>query len=387
MSERTPAEEAASWFLRLQDPSSNAEIFLEWQRWLTASPEHRIAFEETEETLLRLARVGAKPSLPSAAEMAADTYDGSVSVTEYRMERVAGGRERNTWIKMRFRYAMAAGLIAIALIGGWRWLDAIQERQHGVFAYSTAPGQRQAFTLPEGSKITLDADSVLNVELTPGQRLLRLARGEAYFQVSKDPRRPFIVTAGGTRVRAVGTAFNVRMSDHRTVVAVVEGKVEVTVPSESAQDPHSLPPDRINAHPAVSRPPAEKSSSPTLSVDAEGGMGNQVVARVTAGQAVAYAEDGGLQTLPAAEASIATTWLDGRRQYLNEPLQYVLADVNRYTSRQIEVADAATGELKFTGTLNLENSDAWLRGLSIALPVTVTQKSDGVLLVTLAKKR
>jgi transmembrane sensor len=289
----------------------------------------------------------------------------------------------------RFRYAMAAGLVAVALIGGWLRFDAIRESQHGVFAYSTAPGQRRTFNLAEGSKITLDANSALNVELTPGQRSLRLARGEAYFQVSKDPTRPFIVTAGGTRVRAVGTAFNVRISDHRTVVAVVEGKVEVTAPSESAKDPHPLPsPDRIDSHRAALRPPAGKSPSQNFSLDeAEDGMGNQVVAHVAAGQAVAYAEDGGLQTLPAAEASIATTWLDGRRQYLNEPLQSVLADVNRYTSRPIEVGDAATGELKFTGTLNLENSDAWLKGLSIALPVTVTQKADGVLLVTLAKKR
>jgi transmembrane sensor len=109
----------------------------------------------------------------------------------------------------------------------------------------------------------------------------------------------------------------------------------------------------------------------------------QLVAQVEAGQAVAYAGDGGLQTLPAAEASLATSWLGGRRQYRNEPLQYVLADVDRYTGRRIEVADAETGALKFTGTLNLENSDAWLKGLSIALPVTVTQKADGTLLVSL----
>jgi ferric-dicitrate binding protein FerR (iron transport regulator) len=65
-------------------------------------------------------------------------------------------------------------------------------------------------------------------------------------------------------------------------------------------------------------------------------------------------------------------------------LQYVLADVNRYTGRRIEVADAATGKLKFTGTVNFENSDAWLRGLAIALSVTVTQAPDGSMVVALA---
>lgn len=371
MSERTPMGEAAGWVLRLQETSASAETFLEWQRWLAAAPEHRIAFDQIEETLLRLDDMNVKPNLPSMVEMAADTYDGSMPVGEFLAKRRPPRREtarpfpaeiqsspqrrmslvekwaRTTRIESRFSYAMVAGLAAVVLVGGWLQFDALRNSRHGVFAYSTAPGERKAFTLPDGSRITLDADSALNIKLTPDQRSLRLARGEAYFQVAKDPSRPFIVSAGGARVRAVGTQFNVRMGDHRTVVAVVEGLVQVAAPSELAKDPP------------------------------------QLVAQVAAGQAVAYVADGGLQTLPAAEASLATTWLNGRRQYRNEPLQYVLADVDRYTGRRIEVADAATGALKFTGTLSLENSDAWLKALSIALPVTVTQQSDGALLVTI----
>ncbi|HEY4366234.1 MAG TPA: FecR domain-containing protein [Steroidobacteraceae bacterium] len=413
MSERTPADEAAGWVLRLQEPSANAETFLAWQRWLATAPENRIAFEQVEETLLRLSSVDAKPELPSVAEMAADTYDGSVPVSEFLARRqaayaeaagvpfgyaagnaanhphggadsevpdlearrrmnpaaTASGKKR---VDTRLRYAMAAGL-AVAVIGGWLGVNAIRESQQGVFAYSTAPGQRKDFTLPDGSRITLDADSALNVELTSRQRSLRLARGEAFFQVSKDPSRPFIVSAGGARVRAVGTEFNVRMGDHRTVVAVVEGIVQVAAHSEPPRDPYA----------AATRAPAREEQLRQGTDEREDDSSVQLVAQVEAGQAVAYAGEGGLQKLPAAEASLATSWLGGRRQYRNEPLQYVLADIDRYTGRRIEVADAETGALKFTGTLNLENSNAWLKGLSIALPVTVTQKADGTLLVSL----
>src|SRR5262249_46468625 len=154
-------------------------------------------------------------------------------------------------------------------------------------------------------------------------RALTLLRGEAFFQVAKNRAWPFIVRAGTTQVTAVGTAFNVRMSDNRTVVAVTEGRVEVA----TAPKPSALP----TAHaPAAPR----------------------LTAQVSAGEAISYVDDGNLQVLPSAEAPLATAWLNGRRQYRNEPLRYVLADVDRYTGKKIEVAGAA-GELRFTGTLNL----------------------------------
>ena len=367
MIERKPADEAAAWVLRLQDPSANAETFHEWQRWLSAAPEHKAAFEEIEETLLRLAGIDEKPPLPSAAEMASDDYDGSVPVSDFLVRPRTKCESRSPETEMDvparanrgLRYAIAATVTAVSIACGWLSVDAMLAARHGVYAYSTAPGERKDFTLPDGSRISLDADSALNVELTRQQRSLRLARGEAYFEVAKDPSRPFIVSAGGASVRAVGTEFNVRMGDHRTVVAVVEGRVQVAALADTATD-----------------------AGVAAVAEARGAAALRLVAQVSAGQAVAYKAESGLQALSEAEASLATSWLEGRRQYRNEPLQYVLADVDRYTGRHIEIADAETAALKFTGTLNLDNSAAWLRALSIALPVTVTEKADGTVRVS-----
>lgn len=388
MDNRTPMDEAARWFLRLQSASADAATFQEWQHWLNASPDHRTAYDEVEETILRVRRVQSPPPLPSAEEMAADTYDGSLSVSQWTRNRAASvqpsfsmAREKKTtvsgdrpptrkWARTaRFRFAVAAGLAGAVLAIGWLGFYATGEDQQGVFAYETARGQREVFNLPDGSKVTLDADSALNVRLTAEQRALTLARGEAYFQVAKDSNRPFIVRAGATQVRAVGTAFNVRMSQDRTVVAVVEGKVEVTAePTRRSDNDSSFAKEQVVALSGPAGTP-------------------QFTAQLNAGEAISYSEDGNLNALPAAEVSLATTWLDGRRQYRNEPLRYVLADVNRYAGRRIEVPDADAGDLRFTGTLNLGNTDAWLKGLSIALPVEVTEKEDGALLVTLTEKR
>lgn len=368
MSKQAEVDEAARWLLRMQDPSATTETFLEWQRWVAAKRANKIAFEEIETMQALLDRVTPKLSLPSETEMIADDYTGTISVSQFLAARAAGHvrngpsylprRGESRW-QMKARYVAAAAaavaIFALCSLG----FHVLHQSSRGEYAYSTAPGERRAFTLPDGSNVTLDADSALNVKLGGGHRLLRLARGEAYFKVARDPSRPFIVSAGAAHVRAIGTEFDVRMVDDRTVIAVVEGKVQVAAPSKDT---------------------AKISSSSITGRNAD--LPKPLLAQVIAGQAVAYTDDQGLDKLPPERAAQATAWMGGRRQYHNEPLKDVLADVDRYIGRRIEVADEATGALEFTGTLDVDNSDAWLKALSIALPVVVIQKANGVLLVS-----
>ncbi len=363
MSNRTHIDDAARWFLRLQDDATDARVFLEWQRWMNASTAHRTAYAEIEETFLRL-RTPIAPPLPSDEELAADDYDGSVSVEEWRDRPPSPATfpppSARTWMK---RYALAAGIAMMGLLAAVPWMLGNHRAQHGTYSYSAPPGERREIELPEGSRITLDAGSILNVELASGERTLVLVRGEGYFRVSKDALRPFTVLAGSTRVRAVGTAFNVRRSENRTVVAVTEGKVEVT----AAVAPGSLE--------------GETEGLQRDSSFREGRRSRRPVAQLSAGEAVTDLGEGSLSPLTPAEASLATSWLDGRRSYRNEPLRYVLADIDRYSGRRIDVADEATGDLQFTGTLNLGNREAWLKALSIALPVVIAETPDGGLSV------
>lgn len=377
------SEEAASWLLRLEDNSASVDTFVAWQRWLSASPDNKKAFDEIQEVLMLLDQVDLSGSLPSAADMAADSYSGSLPVSDLLAdhrslgERKIGSPRRNASSgpprqgllrKLRdskFGYAAAAGLAAATMATTLVLFGVVSHSRQGHFAYSTAPGERKEFTLHDGSRVTLDADSALNVDFAPDRRSVKLARGEAFFQVAKDKARPFIVSANGNRVRAIGTEFDVRIGDRRMVVAVVEGTVQMTSPT-------------INHSSAAgdTRPPGEADGSPDPSTE--------TATRITAGQAFSYADDKGVERLPNSDStSLATAWLGGRRQYRNEPLKDVLADVDRYTGKHFELANAATGDLQFTGTLDVNNSDAWLRALAIALPVKITPKPNGVLFVSL----
>jgi transmembrane sensor len=349
-------EEAARLFTELHQDDAQSQAFIEWQRWMNADPAHRMAYERIEQTMMRL-KIPVKPPLPSAEEIAADEYDGSMSIEEW--QRLPRSTRKGSLV----RFATAACLAVLSLVAGGFWLNGHYRVQHGTFALHTSAGERREFKLPEGSRITLDADSVLNVELTPELRSLRLTRGEAYFKVSKDAVRPFIVRAGNALVRAVGTAFNVRMSADRTVVAVTDGKVEVT----------------SDANPVIDT--GKSTRQPAKTTVKRHSVQTFLAARVSAGEAVSYANDAGLQELPASDASLATTWLSGRRQYRDEPLRYVLADIDRYTGKHIEIAAGPTGDLKFTGTLDLDNAAAWIKGLSVALPVKVAESKEGRLLI------
>ena len=357
MTERTIAETAAQWFVRLQDASTSPSAFVEWQRWMNAAPENRRAYEDIEELMLRMRSSTAAPPLPTADEMQRDSYDGTVPVDEFLQTPLPGSNAR--W------FALAASITAVAVTASFAWLHLSDAERIDVETYATAAAERREVTLSDGSHVTLDASSQLTVSMSDSQRTLHLDRGEAYFKVEKDASRPFIVHAGGAQVRAIGTAFNVRMSNERTVVAVVEGKVEVT--AQRAPDG-----------------PRERSRT-----DSSGGVANidnpnsvQLIARLNAGEAVeARAQDGKLEVLPTHIAPTATTWIEGRRQYRGEPLRYIVGDISRHTNRSIVIADEATGDLKFTGTLNLDNSEAWLRGLSVALPVTVREAADGTVMV------
>jgi transmembrane sensor len=95
------------------------------------------------------------------------------------------------------------------------------------------PSLLEQRTLPDGSVVELNRDTEIEVSFSKAQRGIRLVRGEAHFSVAKDPSRPFVVEASGIQVRAVGTAFNVRMDSSAVEVTVAEGIVQVATPDRT----------------------------------------------------------------------------------------------------------------------------------------------------------
>jgi transmembrane sensor len=190
--------------------------------------------------------------------------------------------------------------------------------------------------LPDGSRVELAARTQLDVRYTDRTRALDLQSGAAYFTVAPNKDQPFIVTAGDLRVRALGTAFNIRRAANRTVLTVTEGKVEIT---------------RLNAE-----------GAPT---------------QARAGEQLTYDHEGPAPRVTSADTDAALAWREGRLEYIREPLEAVIADLNRYTVHPVVIADEAAKALRFSGTVLTANTQEWIAALPGILPLTV-QNENGV---------
>jgi transmembrane sensor len=339
-------EAASHWLMRLQDDTVTDADIAEWLKWCADDPQNLAAFDEMQRLYDRLRALEAKDrdvflhlthEPPRAARSRITEFIGRI-VTRWRRSLVA---------------LSVAGLSGLA-IAAWLLLRPTSIDAHD---YKAPRGDQEALILADRSQITLGGESEVASHFTAQVRLVELRKGEAFFEIQHDSARPFVVTANGVTVTAVGTKFNVRRTETRTVVVVAEGAVDVSTndPVVSSQSPQNFVPDRSPSSPV----------------------------RVRAGQqAVREAAQRGLivsDTDPAA----ATAWRQGRLAYIMEPLSSVIEDVNRYASRRILVADPRVSEMTFTGTIFREHIDDWAMTLRSAFPVNAAVNSDGTITLSM----
>jgi transmembrane sensor len=318
------AMRAGSWLIELESPDVPVERIAEWQQWMAADDSHRRAYEALQFTWQNMDRIKV-PAWPNDIDVQADTYVPSRSVSEWQ------SRTASTSPARRFAPLAAAAAIAVIGIGAWLAMPLLSS---GAITVETDIGENRELRLPDGSRVYVGAGSLLTASLDDKRRDIVLERGEAYFEVAKDPLRPFRVEAGGTDVTAIGTAFNVRHTGSQVVVAVSEG--EVAVDNE-----------RLKAGQQIVTASARKSSP----------------------------------VEPVAPAAVAS-WREGRLQFSGEPLSSVVIDINRYSTRQIEITDPAIANLQVTGTVSARNIESWLKSLEKSLPVRVSTTTDGAMQLT-----
>lgn len=240
--------------------------------------------------------------------------------------------------------AAAAATLAVVL-GTGVLLWGHQGAAAAPVVYASATGQNRDIVLADGSQVALGGASRLSVRFGRGQRQVTLESGEAYFQVVHDARHPFEVAAGGVTVRDIGTAFDVRRGAGEVAVAVTHGKVRVS--------------------------------------DADSGVDAQ------AGQRVDWDMAGKALRLGTTTAEQATAWRDHRLAFVDEPLDVVVASINRYSARPVRLDGAAAGALRFTGSVRTDAIDGWLRALPDVLPLKVSESAQATTLSldTAAAKR
>ena len=287
--------DAASWVVRLERHPGDADVRREFEAWLAADPSHGPAWAAVSGAWDRLGGLRDDPKILAARAAVA---------AELEAERRGA------------HLPWAAGIAAVmvtgaALLGYGAWREGPSSDAPTQIAaaetlavYRTDVGGRRTVVLEDGSKVTLNTDTEVRLTGWGEGRDLTLVRGEAYFEVSKDPKRPFVVTAGGRTVTALGTAFDVRLEPRRWSVSLVEGKVRVVADT-----------GQVDLAP-----------------------GDHLVQ-----------DGGGPWTVEKRDLDKLTSWRDGSLVFENRPLGVIVEEMNRYSARKIEVTDPALAAQPLSG--------------------------------------
>jgi len=314
------AEEAATWFVRLQGETASSDDWRAFERWLGASPANAQAYERLESLWVDLDYAPVTRELGGRPLLAARRRGRSRGAS--RRALFGGG------------LAIAAGLVVAVGVGLWPASSVSTQ------AYGTAPGETRQIVLADGTRIRLNAASNITVRLERGARRVRMADAEATFDVAHDPARPFLISVGDRQVRVVGTEFNLRHRADKVRLTVRRGVVEV-------------------------RPMNAPEGEPL---------------RVTVGQELTHIEGEVGSVLKVSDPETAFAWTSGQLIYRDQPLSEVAADLSRRFAIPVRTADAGTASLRFSGVLVTDSEQDVLRRLQAYAPVRVERTSTAIVL-------
>jgi transmembrane sensor len=334
-------EQATAWFARQRmRPLSESEA-IEFERWLKADPTHAQAWSDCERSWERVEGVRDDPRMLVIREDA--RRRASEHVRGARHWRIAGAMAASLVVGIAVWWILRAPTVTRNLAQTAAHDQVASAPSSGLIREaSTQVGERSTLVLTDGSKVTLNTASAVRTDYSGHDRRLTLLRGEAFFDVAKDPSRPFVVTAGSRQVIAVGTAFNIRMQDRSVRVTLVEGKVRVM----------------------RSRPVGPGAREPT----------GPAVTLVAGSALVTDAND--VEHVERLNADRATSWRNGKLVFEGERLADVIAEMNRYTRETLEIADPALKGRKVSGVFEPTEGHAFASALEAYGIARVTQETS-----------
>ena len=368
-------ERATDWVIR-RDAGMTPELEQELKAWLDADPRHLAVFAEMDAALAALHR----PRELGLQKLVIQ----NVSNWEVEQQRII--RRRRSRIT-RTLLGLAASLV-IGFTGYFAYTQFESSlNEPGLATMRLQPEQQR---LPDGSLVELNANSEISVDYTPERRGVRLIRGEAHFSVTKDPARPFIVSAGTddrrVEVRAVGTAFSVRLDPSQVDVLVTEGTVAVeTRPETGDLKPESEDPSNSGLRSLASVGPAKavqvsglSSGHPQVS-----GLRSQVSLTstlVTAGNrlVVDLTQPATPAVTPATavEVSAALAWREARFEFTNTPLSEAVELFNQKSHVKIAIGDPSLADVRLSGIYWANNPDGFTRLIETSLDIASRREGE-----------
>ena len=303
-----PMEEAAYWVIRLDAPVCRPADRAAFEQWRSAEASHAEAYARARRALAIV-----------------DQNLGGNELTDLGERVFEESAEESATSRRRFLHSAGIGLavactLVVALLPFLRddVEPAIDRQARSIeSSFETAVGERSTVVLPDDSVVTLNTDSLVEVVRNADVRRLILVRGQAHFAVEQDSR-PFEVLAGGQRIVALGTAFDVRIDEDLGVrVTLVEGRVSIH--EGGVGDAATV---TAASEPSVATPAGEAIAGTLLR------EGEQCIAKPDAPPEVIVVD---------VEQVIG--WREGQLVFRDDPLREVVNEINRYSTKKLVVAD------------------------------------------------
>jgi transmembrane sensor len=327
--EQARLNEAGAWCLRLAEGELPAGDRMRFDAWLDADPANRSAFDDAVGVWRGMEAAASSPDLIAIRRAALDSFQRANKARwSFRLSH-----------QRRAAVAMAACLgMAVVVAASWLHLAPT--------TYQTGGGERRGVMLDDGSKLSLDAATRVDVHYFGDRRELKLKAGRAKFDVAKDPLRPFSVAADDKLVVATGTQFSVELLRRQVHVILYEGHVAVLAKPSGRARPAPL---RL----ASRNTPADQWLTP----------GRELIATQDRTDAQVRSTDVGR----------ALSWEGGQLIFADEPLAAAVEQVNRYSTDKLEVGDAAAGAVRINGVYAAGDTTAFVEGVTGVSPVQVRE--------------
>lgn len=311
--------DAAQWFARMHSGDVTEQDRQAFDAWLAADPEHEQQYQH-----LRFLW-DASLLIPPERLRGMMTQDAPAPPPALSH---AGLSRRRVGLGLA-----AAGALAVMALGvRGRFTPPTDS-----MAVSTRKGERRKLTLPDGSELHLNTDTLAHIRFYDDLRQVELQRGEVLLQVRKDAARPFVVDAGLGQVTVTGTRFNVRRDAKALQVSVESGSVLMR----------------------------------------SGHWWNRSEQHLGAGQqAIAHAEHG-LGLPQAANIGNIVAWQRGKIIFSDMPLSQVIAEMNRYLPQPARLVAPQLGNHRISGVFGIDDPQAMINALPAIAPVRVLRLKDG----------
>jgi transmembrane sensor len=367
-------ETAALWHERMHRDHVSEETRRAFEAWIQASPGNGAAYSALDETWAALQ--GALETPPILALR----HEAALRLT------------RRTSRSMRPVRALAAALTLITVgtlalrvvspsflpeaLTGWvkTWLP-------GDSHYVTGTGERLSATLRDGSQVTLDTQSELEVAFTKEERRVRLKRGQAFFEVAKDKAHPFVVEVNNRRLVAVGTAFDVRLDEGQIRVTMVEGVVRVEPAKPRSGDSPSAAASFASGSASGNAAPRDVVShtpSGSSALTRSGSASPRPETLISAGEQLLVDRESEGHVQPA-DAERATSWRRGQLTFEAVRLGEAIAEVNRYSETKIELADHALADVRISGSFATGRPEVFVEAVTTYFPIEASESTEHVL--------